>query len=134
LWYLNIHPLSIQQLGLKLECICWTWKSVTYAFPKSTDIQHVLNEWPTDIRHINEPQDRLLCPTYVDNKKKQVFGNCLLSVLHRQTSFESLKRQHVAFKSIVIVYGIIFPECISKRFKRTAICTDMIHGARGLQI
>ena len=28
---------------------------------------------PTDKRHIQVPQDRQLCPTYVDNKKKQGF-------------------------------------------------------------
>jgi len=39
-----ICPLSIRQLGLKLECICWTEKSVTYAFPRSTYIIQVLNK------------------------------------------------------------------------------------------
>jgi len=37
-------------------------------------------------RHKQFLQDKLLCPTSVDNKKKQVFENFLLSVLHDQTS------------------------------------------------
>jgi len=48
-------------------------ESVTYAFPRSTDIKQVLNELPTDKRHIKVPQDRLICPTHVNNKEKQVF-------------------------------------------------------------
>ena len=49
-------------------------KSVTNAFPRSIDIIQVLNEFATDKRHTKVPQDRLLCPTHVDNKKKQVFN------------------------------------------------------------
>jgi len=37
-------PLSIWQLCLKLEWICWTGKRVTIAIPRSTDIIQVLNE------------------------------------------------------------------------------------------
>ena len=59
-------------------------------FLRSTDIIQVLNELPTDKRHIKEPQDRLLCPTHVDNKKKQFSKHFLSSVLHDQTSVESL--------------------------------------------
>ena len=59
-----ICPLWIWQLGLILECIGWTGKRVaTYAFPRSTDIIQVLNELPTDKRHIGVPLDRLLCHT-----------------------------------------------------------------------
>jgi len=47
-----ICPLSILKLGLKLECKCGT---VSNAFPRSTDLIHVLNELPTDIRHIKVP-------------------------------------------------------------------------------
>jgi len=56
----------------KFECICSTGKSVTIFFPRSTDIIQVLNELPTDKRH-KVPQDRLLCPTHVDNKIKTAF-------------------------------------------------------------
>jgi len=40
------------------------------AFPRSTDIIQVSDELPTDKIHFKVPQDRLLCPTHVDNKKK----------------------------------------------------------------
>jgi len=63
-----ICPLSIWQLGLKLEWICWNKKN---AFPRSTDIIQVLNELPTDKSHIKVPQNKLLCPIPVDNKKKR---------------------------------------------------------------
>ena len=58
------------------------------AFPRSTDIIQVLNELPTEKRHtlykcIKVPQNRLLCPTHVDNKKKRV--------LHNQTSVKFLE-------------------------------------------
>ena len=48
-------------------------------FLRSTDIHviQVLNELPTNKRHIKFPQDRLLCPTHFDNKKKQVCENFL---------------------------------------------------------
>jgi len=52
------------------------------AFPCSTDIIQVLIELPTDKRHIRVQHDRLLCLTHVDNKKKQVFENFLLSTCH----------------------------------------------------
>ena len=45
LWYL-LCLLLIWKSGLKFESICWTEKSVTNAFPRSTDIIHVLNEFP----------------------------------------------------------------------------------------
>jgi len=51
-----ICPLSIWQLGLKLERICRTWKSVP-------------NE--INIYNTNYHFDRLLCPTRVDKKKKK---------------------------------------------------------------
>jgi len=79
-----ICPLSVWQLGLKLECICSTGKSIFYAF-RDQQIIHVLNELQTDKRHIRVPQERLLCPTSVDNKNTQVFEkNIFLSVLHDQ--------------------------------------------------
>jgi len=43
------------------------------AFPRSTDITEVLNELLTDKSHIKVPQDRLLCPAHIDNKKKTGF-------------------------------------------------------------
>jgi len=61
-----------------------------HAFPRSTDLIKVLNKLPTDKRHIKVPQDRLLCPTHVDNKKQQVFEKFFLGVLHDQTSAKSL--------------------------------------------
>jgi len=62
------------------------------AFPRSTDQQiiQVLNELPTDKRHVKVPQDGLLCPTHVVNKKNGVSKSFFLSVLHDQTSVESL--------------------------------------------
>ena len=68
-----ICPLSIWQFGFKLECICWTGKSVTCTVLRSTDKIQVLNELPTDKNHIKVQQNRLLCPAHVHNKKKQVF-------------------------------------------------------------
>jgi len=53
------------------------------AFPRSTYIKLVLNELPTNKRHIKILQDRLLCHTHVDNKKKQVFKNCLFKCVTR---------------------------------------------------
>ena len=38
---------------------------------------------PTDERHIKVPQDRLLCPPHVDNKKKQVFEKNLFKCVTR---------------------------------------------------
>ena len=76
-----ICPLSIWQLGLKLECtymyICWTGKSVTNAFPRSTYIIQVLNYLLTYKININVPQDRLLCLQASTTRKKQNFENCL---------------------------------------------------------
>ena len=43
------------------------------AFQKTTDIKQVLNESPTNKRHVNVPQDSLLCPIHVNNKKKTGF-------------------------------------------------------------
>ena len=59
LWYLNtfVCPLLMWQLELILDCIWWTGKSVTNAFPRSTDIIQVENKLPTDERHIKVPQD-----------------------------------------------------------------------------
>ena len=48
------------------------------AFPRSTVIIQVLNELPIDKKtYIMVPQDKLLCPTHIDNKKKPVFDNFL---------------------------------------------------------
>ena len=85
-----ICPLSIWQLGLKLHCI-FLWKSVTNDFPRSTDIPiiQVLNELPTDKRHIKVQPD--LCPTHVGNKKKNRFSKkFFVSVLYDYTSVDSL--------------------------------------------
>ena len=54
-------------------------------FSSSTDIIQVLNELPTDKRHIRVPQD--LTYTHRQQEKKQVF---FLSILHDQISVESL--------------------------------------------
>jgi len=53
------------------------------AFPSSTYKMQALNELPTDIRHIKVPQDRLLCPTAIDNKKKQFSENLLSKCVTR---------------------------------------------------
>ena len=53
-----------------------------YAFSRLTDIIQVFNSLPTDKIYIKVRQDRLLCPTYVDNKKKNRFLwwlNCAMS-------------------------------------------------------
>ena len=42
-------------------------------FSKSTDIRQVLNELPTDKRHVKEPRERLQCHTHVDNNEKNIF-------------------------------------------------------------
>jgi len=55
----------------------WNRENVTKVFPRSSYRIQVLNEFPTDKRHIKVPQDRLLCSTHVDNKKKQAFENFL---------------------------------------------------------
>jgi len=55
----------------------WNRENVTKVFPRSSYRIQVLNEFPTDKRHIKVPQDRLLCSTHVDNKKKQAFQNFL---------------------------------------------------------
>jgi len=41
LWYLNMSFYRFWQLCLKLECICWTGKSVTNALMRSSDIIQV---------------------------------------------------------------------------------------------
>jgi len=53
------------------------------AFPRSTDMIQVLNELPSDKRHIKVPQDTLLCPTHVNNKIKLVFENILFRCVTR---------------------------------------------------
>jgi len=58
-------------------------KLVTNAFPRSTDKIQILSDLPTDKRHIKVPQDRLLCLTHVDNKKKQVFEKNLFNCVTR---------------------------------------------------
>jgi len=62
-----ICHLSIWQLGLKLEL------ERCNAFSTSTDIIQVLNELPTEKRHIEVSQDKMLCPIHMDNKKKTGF-------------------------------------------------------------
>ena len=52
-----ICPLSIWQLVKKLECICWTGKSIINAYLRSTGIIQVLNEMPTNKRQVKVPQD-----------------------------------------------------------------------------
>jgi len=64
--------IAFGQLGLRLERVCGTVQRCN-ASPRTTDIVQVLNELPTDKRHIKAPEDRLLCNTHADNKKKQVF-------------------------------------------------------------
>ena len=61
------------------------------AFSRSTDITQVSNEMPTDKRHIKVPQDRMQCHTHVNKKKKTGLPFFILSVLHDQTSVESVK-------------------------------------------
>jgi len=73
-----ICPLSIWQLGLKLE----TLKRLN-AFPRSTDTIQVLNKMPIFKRHVKVPPGRLLCHTNVDNKKKQVCENFLFNCVTR---------------------------------------------------
>ena len=67
----------------KIRMYLLNWKSVTNAFPRWKDIKQVLNELPTNKRPIKVPQDRLLCPTHVDNKNKQVFKKILLRCVTR---------------------------------------------------
>jgi len=38
---------------------------------------------PTNKRHIKVPKDRLLCPTHINNKKKQVFEKFLIKCVTR---------------------------------------------------
>ena len=52
-----ICPLSIWQLVLTLEWICWTGKIVTNAFPMSTDVIQVFKPLPTDRRRIKVLQE-----------------------------------------------------------------------------
>jgi len=73
LWYLNTCMSSIE-LATRFKKTCFK----------------VFNELPTDNRHIKVPQERLLCPTHVNNKKKLVFAKNNLSVLHDQTSVASV--------------------------------------------
>ena len=47
---------------------------LTNALSRSKNIIQVLNELPTDKRHIKVPQGKLLCPPHVDNKKKNRFS------------------------------------------------------------
>ena len=46
----------------------------TNAFPRSTYIIQVLNKLASNKIHTKVPQDRLLSPTYINNKQKQVFA------------------------------------------------------------
>ena len=78
MWYL-----SVWQLGLKLECICWTGKGSTNTFLRSTGIIQVLYELPTNKRHFKVPQDRLLWPTNVDKRKNRFLKKSLLKCVTR---------------------------------------------------
>jgi len=78
-----IRYLSILQLSSKLDCICWTGKSVTNAFPRLTDIIQVFNELLTDKRHIKVSQSRLLCSTHFDSKNKRAFEKNLFKCVTR---------------------------------------------------
>ena len=69
-----ICPLSIWQLEQRKSC---------NAFPWPTDVIQVLNELPTDKRHIGCHRHRLLCPTHAGSKKKQVFETNLFKCLTR---------------------------------------------------
>jgi len=84
-----ICPLSFWQLGLKLECICWTGKSVTKVF-RDQQI-HVLNELPTNKDILRYHKIMLCYAIHTTTRKKQVFWKKIfLSVLHDQTSVESI--------------------------------------------
>ena len=79
-----ICPLLIWQLGLKLECICWTVKSDSYAFLRSTDILQVLNDVPTDKRYteIHVPQDGDCYALHTSTARKtrfskKIIGKCI---------------------------------------------------------
>ena len=60
------------------------------AFTRSTYTLQVLNKFPTDKIHIRVPQNSLLCPTHVDNKKNDVFEYFLFKCANDQTSVTSL--------------------------------------------
>jgi len=76
MWYLYMSSIDLAT-RFKIGMYLLYRKSVTYAFPRSADIIQVLNELPTDKGHIKVPQDILLCPAHVDNKKKQIFEKIL---------------------------------------------------------
>jgi len=60
------------------------------AFPRSTDIIKVLNELPTDKRHIKLRYHKIDCLLiHVDNKRKKFSKKNIFSVLHDQTSVKS---------------------------------------------
>jgi len=70
----------------------------------------------TDKRHIKVPQDRLLCPTYIDNKKNRFSNIFIFSVLHDETSLKSYKYtcacQAIMFLSAIVneivhVYALV---------------------------
>ena len=73
LWYLNMFSIDLVT-RFKIGMYLLNWKKHLNAFPRSTDIIQVLNELVTDKRHIKVPQDRLLCPSHADNKKKNRFS------------------------------------------------------------
>jgi len=62
-------------------------------------IIQVLNELPTDERHMKVQQDRLLCPTHFDNKKKTGFRKCSFYVCYttrpQYSLFNGAKMVHV---------------------------------------
>ena len=68
------------QLGL-IGMYLWNKDKRLNAFPRSTDIIQVLNELPTDTKHIKVPQDILRCHTHVENKKTRFLKIFFLSVL-----------------------------------------------------
>ena len=72
LWYLNMSSIDLS-IRFKVGMYLWNRENRLNAFLISTDIIQVLNELQTDKIHIKVPQDRLLCPTHVHNKKKTGF-------------------------------------------------------------
>jgi len=60
--------------------ICWTGKSIIYAFSSSTDIIQVLNKLPTDKRHYHKIGCYALHPS---TRKKTGFEKCLFKCVAR---------------------------------------------------
>jgi len=76
------------EIRFKIGMYLLNRKSVTNPFPRSTGIIQILNELPTDKRHIKGPDHNAL---HAPTTRKQRFSNIFfLEVLHDQTSVESL--------------------------------------------